>query len=76
MVGIRNSFAVVDGARRAAVPATTRRRDKAWIVVVARVEGRGWGGLELDCGGMSGVLALGLLWSVMTLVVFVLSPCL
>jgi len=75
MVGIRNSFAVVVGARRAAVPATRRRRDKAWIVVVVRVEGGGCEGLELDCG-MTGVLASGLLGFVMTLVFFFLSPCL
>jgi hypothetical protein len=53
MVGIRKSFAVVDGARRAAVPATRRRRDRAWIVVVVSVESGGWG---VFGWGMRGVL--------------------
>jgi len=53
MVGIRKSFAVVDGARRAAVPATRRRRDRAWMVVDVRVEGGGW---EVLDWGMRGIL--------------------
>ena len=43
---MRKSFAVVDGARRAAVPATRRRRDRAWIVVVVSVEGVDWGAFD------------------------------
>jgi hypothetical protein len=67
MLGIRKSFAVVDGTRRAAVPATRRRRDRAWIVVVVSVEGGGWGVLDW---GMRGFLERGSFWVDMTLVFF------